>query len=38
MQSYRLIIAANTTLIFSTDSDLLKFLKEMDSTGNAAGD
>jgi membrane protease subunit HflC len=38
MQSYRLIIAANTTLILSTDSDLFKFLKEMDSTGDAAGD
>ena len=38
MQSYRLIIAANTTLILSTDSDLFKFLKEMDPTGDAAGD
>ena len=38
MQSYRLIIAANTTLILSTDSDLFKFLKEMDSTGSAAAD
>jgi membrane protease subunit HflC len=38
MQSYRLIIAANTTLILSTDSDLFKFLKEMGSTGDAAGD
>jgi len=38
MQSYRLIIAANTTLILSTDSDLFKFLKEMDSTGDAAAD
>jgi hypothetical protein len=33
-----IIIAANTTLILSTDSDLFKFLKEMDSTGDAAGD
>jgi hypothetical protein len=38
MQSYRFIIAANTTLILSTDSDLFSFLKEMDSTGDAAGD
>jgi len=38
MQSYRLIIAANTTLILSTDSDLFKFLKEMDPGGDAAGD
>ena len=38
MQSYRLIIAANTTLILSTDSDLFKFLKEMDPTGDVAGD
>jgi len=38
MQSYRLIIATNTTLILSTDSDLFKFLKEMDPTGDAAGD
>jgi membrane protease subunit HflC len=38
MQSYRLIIAANTTLILSTDSDLFKFLKEMDPAGDAAGD
>jgi membrane protease subunit HflC len=38
MQSYRLIIAANTTLILSTDSDLFKFLKEMDPTGDAEGD
>ncbi|MFC1795703.1 protease modulator HflC [Pseudomonadota bacterium] len=38
MQSYRLIIAENTTLILSTDSDLFKFLKEMDPSGDAAGD
>ena len=30
MQSYRSIIAANTTLVLSTDSDLFKFLKGMD--------
>ena len=29
MQSYRSIIAANTTLVLSTDSDLFKFLKGM---------
>jgi membrane protease subunit HflC len=29
MQSYRSIIAANTTLVLSTDSDLFKFLKVM---------
>ena len=38
MQSYRHIIAANTTLILSTNSDLFRFLKEMDPTGDAAGD
>ena len=38
MQSYRHIIAANTTLILSTDSDLFKFLKEMSPTGDVAGD
>ena len=30
MQSYQLIIAENTTLVLSTDSDLFKFLKGMD--------
>jgi len=35
MQSYRTIIAENTTLVLSTDSDLFKFLKGMDP---AAGD
>jgi membrane protease subunit HflC len=29
MHSYRSIIAANTTLVLSTDSDLFKFLKGM---------
>jgi membrane protease subunit HflC len=38
MQSYRHIIAGNTTLVLSTDSDLFKFLKGMDPTGDAAGD
>jgi len=30
MQSYQLIIAENTTLVLSTESDLFKFLKGMD--------
>src|SRR5210317_2133235 len=30
MQSYKYIIAANTTLVLSTDSELFKFLKGMD--------
>jgi membrane protease subunit HflC len=29
MQSYKSIIAENTTLVLSTDSDLFKFLKGM---------
>jgi membrane protease subunit HflC len=29
MQSYKSIIADNTTLVLSTDSDLFKFLKGM---------
>ena len=29
MQSYRMIIADNTTLVLSTDSDPFKFLKGM---------
>lgn len=29
MRSYESIIAANTTLVLSTDSDLFKFLKGM---------
>ena len=37
MQSYKSIIAENTTLILSTDSDLFKFLKSMiPDTGNFA--
>src|SRR3974390_2707946 len=34
MQSYRSIIAENTTLILSTDSDLFKFLKGMMPNGS----
>ena len=30
MQSYKFIIAENTTLVLSTDSELFKFLKGMD--------
>ena len=33
MQAYKSIITANTTLVFSTDSDLFKFLKGMSPTG-----
>ncbi|MCB1714478.1 MAG: protease modulator HflC, partial [Candidatus Competibacteraceae bacterium] len=29
MQAYKVIIAENTTLVLSTDSDLFKFLKGM---------
>jgi membrane protease subunit HflC len=36
MQSYRSIIAENTTLVLSTDSDLFKFLKGMAPTGDVA--
>jgi len=32
MQSYQLIIAENTTLVLSTDSEMFKFLKSMDTT------
>ncbi len=35
MQSYKSIIAKNTTLVFSTDSDLFKFLKAMSPNGEA---
>jgi len=35
MQSYKSIIAENTTLILSTDSDLFKFLKGMSPNGDA---
>ena len=34
MQSYKSIIAENTTLVLSTDSDLFKFLKGMTSMGD----
>jgi membrane protease subunit HflC len=34
MQSYKSIIAENTTLVLSTDSDLFKFLKGMDPDGD----
>jgi membrane protease subunit HflC len=33
LQSYKSIITENTTLVLSTDSDLFKFLKGMDSLG-----
>jgi membrane protease subunit HflC len=33
MQSYQAIIAENTTLVLSTDSDLFKFLKGMSPDG-----
>jgi membrane protease subunit HflC len=35
MQAYKSIIAENTTLVLSTDSDLFKFLKGMSPDGNA---
>ncbi|MBK1724710.1 protease modulator HflC [Thiocystis violacea] len=35
MQAYKTIIADNTTLVLSTDSDLFKFLKGMDPGGDA---
>jgi membrane protease subunit HflC len=35
MQSYRSIIAENTTLVLSTDSDLFKFLKGMSPDGDS---
>jgi membrane protease subunit HflC len=34
MQSYKSVIAENTTLVLSTDSDLFKFLKGMSPDGN----
>lgn len=34
MRSYKFIIAENTTLVLSTDSDLFKFLKSMTPDGN----
>ena len=33
MESYKFIIADNTTLVLSTDSELFKFLKGMDPNG-----
>ena len=36
MQSYKSIIAENTTLVLSTDSDLFKFLKNMTPNGGTA--
>lgn len=35
MQSYPAIIADNTTLVLSTDSDLFKFLKKMSADSAA---
>ena len=35
MLSYNSIIAKNTTLVFSTDNDLFKFLKGMSPNGKA---
>ncbi|MGR9088958.1 MAG: protease modulator HflC [Gammaproteobacteria bacterium] len=36
MQSYKSLIAENTTLVLSTDSDLFKFLKGIDPDGKPA--
>jgi membrane protease subunit HflC len=36
MQAYKSIIAENTTVIFSTDSDLFKFLKSMTADGGGS--
>ncbi|MEJ2392972.1 MAG: protease modulator HflC [Gammaproteobacteria bacterium] len=38
MQSYKTIIAENTTLVLSTDSDLFKFLKGMSPDGGSVPD
>ena len=38
MQSYKSIIAENTTLVLSTDSDLFKFLKGMSPGGDSVPD
>jgi modulator of FtsH protease HflC len=35
MQSYESMIAENTTLVLSTDSDLFKFLKGMSPDGQS---
>ena len=37
MQAYKSIIANNTTIVLSTDSDMFKFLKGMDSANSADG-
>jgi membrane protease subunit HflC len=37
MQAYKSIIADNTTIVLSTDSDMFKFLKGMNSTDTADG-
>ena len=37
MQSYKSIIAENTTLVLSTDSDLFKFLKGMSPDDDVVG-
>jgi hypothetical protein len=36
MQAYRSVVAANATLILSTDSELFKFLKGMAPDGDAS--
>jgi membrane protease subunit HflC len=38
IEAYRAVIAQNTTLVLSTDSDLFKFLKGMDPDGDLAAD
>ncbi len=38
MQAYKSIIAANTTLVLSTDSDLFKFLKGIGPSGTTISD
>jgi len=35
MQAYKSVIAQNTMLVLSTDSDLFKFLKSMGQDGQA---
>jgi membrane protease subunit HflC len=35
MQAYKSLIADNTTLVLSTDSDLFKFLKGINPKGDA---
>jgi len=36
MQAYKLMIADNTTLVLSTDSDVFKFLKGMNPDAESA--